>query len=406
MDRSYAHTTAPGRALAVALCTALCAACPGGIGDEGGEWGDEGWGEGDWGDDGWGDDGGYLPIDGNLYVHNGTDAQLSVRLRPLLTDVDIDCFEVAADPGRLLTEPIFGEATTWLLPPQTNAPVAASHPERACQAALIEGDRLPSAVLFWQSADYPAVTFPGDHPADLAERGAIVITGAQDQPHTIASPGAKLVFLRSNEDPPVLDTCELPGDTGRIAWSSVSDGTYTLGAVSVGPDGCVGHDLGAPPTWYLCLPPAILYPFVEGDQIDVSTQFSGDSELLTLRRLTAADPDDAGALELRASVGDDVLDLFGATASFLPRYTCDAAPDLVCGSVGRPGDLTVRFGDGPYFKLILGEGAQVVDGDRQHDLFLAHAEQRVVIHASCSDGPDVLGADLEIVAIQRAPALP
>ncbi|MCA9687561.1 MAG: hypothetical protein KC457_35700, partial [Myxococcales bacterium] len=80
----------------------------------------------------------YEDVQGNLAVNNTNDFEIALHIRTLREDITLDCDQVSADPGRLLSEDAFGEAVHWSLPARTNVAVELDG-VRDCGAAWIAG---------------------------------------------------------------------------------------------------------------------------------------------------------------------------------------------------------------------------------------------------------------------------
>lgn len=362
----------------------------------------------DGGDDGWSDTGDtgetdttdvdYADIEADVYLHNGTGREVRVRTRPLRADIELDCFEVQGNPGLMLSEVLFGEGVTTTLPPSTNVAVRDLGLGRACYAVRVEGDDLRAPfVLFWNDGDVPQRWIDGDidDPAQHTS-GAVLLGEDADLRVVVQEARSQVVF--AVEDVAPADAA-LPGpDAARLDWSDPPFGEHRLAGVEVGPDGCVAVEtaVGAA-RWYLCVPEGA-FPFVAEQWVRIADD-AGAVEITSI-----PDPQDPMAavplMQLTVArgwklpdVGEDVV--LASQADFEPTL----APDPVCGTVARPSELSVRFADSDVVRLRAGESTTLTGEGREVTLWLAHAEDRVVLDPACAEGPDDLGADVEVAVL-------
>src|SRR5690606_32980825 len=94
------------------------------------------------------DDEWYVDVYGHVYVNNANDFDIALFIRPLRTDLDVDCDEISLAPGRLLTDAAFGAAEHWELPARTNVAIDFSDAIRDCGAAMIAGEGTPPTLVF------------------------------------------------------------------------------------------------------------------------------------------------------------------------------------------------------------------------------------------------------------------
>jgi hypothetical protein len=80
-------------------------------------------------------------------------------------------------------------------------------------------------------------------------------------------------------------------------------------------------------------------------------------------------------------------------------YDATLAPELTCGTVARPDEVSARFADSEVVHVPPATSAKVTSQDLELTLWVAHAEDRVVLNPTCAEGPDQLGADIEIAAL-------
>lgn len=390
------------------------------------------------------DEGGPRSMLTDVYIHNSGDEAVVIRVRELAAGVVVDCDEVAADPGRLLREDVFGPAESWSLRPDGNHgldslaeddscpwteddecdepdlcdpgtdrvdcggdPPVEQTPS-ACRALWFDADSVAPAVLFWIQGD-PALHRVGGEGFDPEDRGAIELS-FDDKGNGRYGTGEEFVFVPVTE-PPTEGACAPQSDATRLDWSTVPAGAlWTVTAVTEGLDGCWGVDLGslgAEPDsggerWHVCAP-LTDFPFVPGDGVEIEAASGGDDwEGLVVSLYTPGDAAEP-ATELHLTRGASVPQIRGLEFAVVPDFGCGFAPDDVCGTVARAASVTV--GGGVYNAATLEPGATPAmlegsDGSTMQVL-LSHAQDRVVLDPSCAEGPAVLGHDLEITAVYQ-----
>jgi hypothetical protein len=237
----------------------------------------------------------------------------------------------------------------------------------------------------------------------------------------IIEAGSEILFTLARERLVPTGQCAPADGQRRLTWSTGLDaGQYVLGSVMEGPDGCVELELrdvvffddDAPGTReYLCLPPRT-FPFSAGDAIEISfsQQPSALAGAVSALRISAIDGEtgivvpDGDALV--ASTGNGIADVFGATATHDALQDCGPALEAACGTVSRAGSITLVGGVTTPVEL-LGAGARM-EAPGIHggtiSFHLVHAQDRVVLDPECAQGPDMLGRDVELVAVRRAAA--
>jgi hypothetical protein len=385
-------------ASAAVVGTALCVATsPPPRQDDGGEWE---------GGEGTTDDVDYVDISADVYLHNAADRDIVVRTRELRASVELDCATVAEDPGLLLSESLFGEGRTWTLPPTTNAPARdVQAGTRACYAVRVEGDALVDPfVLFWAADDPTVQVIDGDIDDPALHSDGAVLLGADADGRVSVTEARSDVVFPIDLTPPV-DAFRPGPDAGRLAWSDPPEGAHRISGLAVGPDGCAAIDLddGLTARWYLCVPEGAL-PFAVGERVE----FTATEDAVILARIPdPEDPTPVPELTLHVSRGERPLGPLDAELAHRVDYAAEIAPDPVCGTVSRPGEISARFLDGDVVTARPGESRTLASGDDSLTLWVAHAEQREVLDPECAEGPDRLGADVEVVAVVvRAPLAP
>jgi hypothetical protein len=338
----------------------------------------------------------YEDFDADVYLHNASDLDIRVRTRPLHPDVQLDCITVEEDPGLLLSESLFAEGQTVTLPPTTNIGVRDIFVERDCYAVRVEGDRfLAPFILFWHADDINVSFIDGDidDPA-LHSEGAVLLTEDADHRVVVRESRSPVVFAVDDTPP---KGAVLPGDDAeRLGWSDPPFGEHQLAEVEVGPDGCVAVTLaGKQDRWYVCVPQGA-FPFAADQWVDISDNF-GAVDIVRV-----ADPQDPVAVpltQLTISRGNVLPAIGEVVLAASADYSYTVAPEPVCGTVARPDEITARFADSDVVRLFAGQSTKISTQDRELTLWVAHAEERVVLNPDCAEGPDELGPDVEIAAL-------
>lgn len=357
---------------------------------------------------------GWLPpIQGDVWLHNGTGEPLVVRVRTLAPTVLLDCAQIEAEPGRLLSDEVFGAVQSWSLPVDANLTVI-DHVDfsATCYAARVDADGFEPVVLFWQSGDYFVRELPGDG-LDETLPGWVSLELDVDGvgSYTTHEP---ILFPRDAEASAPTGACAAPDDADRIDWGDEPIvGNFTIAAIAPGVDGCVALDLvvagseDAPRRQYLCMPTLEL-PFAAGDNVAIAAAYGAQSEALVLSALDAEFLPAEPVRELWLSRGGALPQISSAPGlqlSAVPAYDCTLSVDA-CGTVGRAVGLTVG-GDGYSSTQLEHGGAPLTlernDGTRV-TLALAHAQDRVLLDGECAAGPQLLGYDLELAALVEGAA--
>lgn len=354
--------------------------------DDGGEW-DTGLTTGDIN---------YQPFDGDVYVHNGTDHDITVRTRELLSDVQLDCLAVEENPGLLLSEPLFGEGRTWTMPPSTNAPVRELTTARACYAVRVEGDAFAEPfVLFWQASDIGVQSILGDidDPA-LHTPGAVLLADDADDRLVVQEARSEVVFAIDTIPP--ADAVYPGDDATRLAWSDVPYGEHEILTTDLGPDGCVAVEFaGVQSRWYLCVPPGA-FPFAADEWVRIDDHFGA----LEIARIPdPLDPIAVPTTRLTVSRGETLPQIDDVVLAAKADYSVPIAPELICGTAARPNEVSVRYMGGDAETLRPGEQTTIAGQDTELTLWVPFAEDRVILDPTCAEGPDTLGPDIELAAL-------
>jgi hypothetical protein len=352
-------------------------------------------------------------IEGDVYFHNDNDFDAVVRIRRLSLGAEIDCDAVEGDPGRLLTAPMFGAVESWTVWPDANLPLGDdSQGLHECYAVLLEADSVEPVILFWRR-DSPVWTSLQGEGIDPDAPGFVSLSYDADGRGTYDT-GMDILFEAVPPSGRVAGECAPQSDADRVVWSDeIPTGVWFLGAVEPGIDGCVAMDLRtgfeqqegiAGRQWYLCLPPGA-FPFEAGQRVEIlpetaASELAGEVDGLVIRELDVESNVSTGD-ELLVSRGSGVAQVFGMQAVFAPIFECDLHVEPECGTVGRPGGLTLAGGGFNTLQVDLGGVATAQSEDARIDVYLVHAEERFALHSDCAEGPDALGADIELVAVRR-----
>jgi hypothetical protein len=354
-----------------------------------------------------GDD--WWTIEADVYFHNDNDFDTVVRVRRLAPGADFDCDAIAQDPGRLLSEGMFGETESWTVWPDANLPLGDRElAGRDCRAVRIEADSVQPMVVLWRTSDIAWTWLQGEGIDDAAP-GWVSLSYDADGFGTYDT-ALDILFEAVPPSGRTEGICVPQPEASRVVYSEpgIPSGIWFLGEADVGVDGCVSMDLRtgfeeqedlAGTEWDLCLPVGA-FPFEPGRRIEIDPDTSGSVRIAELD-----DFDQRTGLELVATAigpGDTV---FGMQPLFTPEFACDLQVEPACGTVTRPG--TVSFGGGGFSSVnaVVGHkvGTTSSHGDKL-DLYLTRAEERFALHPECAPGPDTLGLDLEVVAVRHASA--
>lgn len=364
-------------------------------------------------------DPGYQSFDAAVYLNNASDEEITVRLRELRSEVEVDCFEVAKHPG-LIPDAAFGDTLTWNMPAWTNIPATGTLDSAQCHAVLVDGDGLSSAILFWFDGEPPVRWVEGQTFEDgTHQNGAVVIEFDDDGVHEgYRAVGPDLVFERENEPPEYAPGCEPQSDGDRVDWSApVPTGLRRIEAAEIGPDGCVSMDLasqaqidlGDSDRWYACLPTDLWGPNV-GSWIEVTTvsgsQGAAPGAYEAVRLELRGDDGEALAqdkVSMLLSRGQGVPELGGLNVVVRGYSACEMGVDEACGTLSRNAYVQAWAPGSPEVSLDAGGPVQEVEVDALTtvELGVMHAEERFVLDPTCAEGSDDIGVDVELVAVIR-----
>jgi hypothetical protein len=361
----------------------------------------------------------YAPFDAAVYLNNASEEEITVRLRELRTDVQINCFELAQDPGHI-PDAAFGETLTWRMPPWTNIPAGGVAGNDECYAVLVDGDGLAPAILFWLDGA-PDVGWVDGQTFDdgTHQNGGVIIRFDDAGVHTgYASVGTEVVFDIENDAPEYAPGCEPQSDGDRIDWSTpVPLGRQRIESAEVGPDGCVALELadfgqieaGESTRWYVCLPAELWGPN-PGFWVDISGQDGSGNDILpgayesvSLELLGPdGEPLVGDKIRMVLSRGQGAPELAGLKMNLRQDSSCALVTDEGCGTLSQASYLSA-WSDVEQFDITAGSPAVdiTVDENTSVELALVHAEQRYLLDIACAEGSNQLGADLELAAVIR-----
>lgn len=358
----------------------------------------------------------------DIWLHNATDATIVVRVRPLAPSVELDCDAVEADPGRLLSEDLFGNALSWTLESGENLDIAQGIngeqfdewggsggleelPPRECMVGLVDIDGVLPAVFFWRAEDTEVNSVPArEWHEDIP--GGVMLEAGEDGQARFTQDEAGVVNLLATALPPTGGACAPQSEGDRIAWSDIPEGLSRLGAIDPGVDGCAELTLLHPEAdpevdtgqqWYLCVPPELL-PFEAGDLVSIESIDTGASTGL---RIAAQE----GALEeLWIYVGGLAPATKGVTFAPVPDYGCELRADIECGTIARSAVIFAGGGNFTTSEVAAGQTRTLEGTDGTTAIVhVAHAQERVALDTECAEGPDTIGEDVE-VAVAIIPA--
>ena len=367
----------------------------------------------DW-DDTWFED-----VYGNVFINNANEHDIALFVRPLRADVQLDCLQVAQDPGRMLRPEAFGEAEHWLLPPRTNVAIELGGAS-GCGAAWVGGEGISPRIIFAeQVSDYAPQWFNGQSfdPSALGVVGMGIEFGQQSSSWV---GNDQLIYVPRNEAPELPEACEAPAVDTRIDWSPAAFPHNELLAIEAGIDGCfelslqpVTHGLEgtsaieAPYTWYLCAPEAGV-PFELGEylKIEALADSMGTSLEVTLLEGETLEPaaNEQGQplRHVRYLRGSSSLGHIGSrierSLTAVPTVSCPWATEPGCATVERGAQLAVTGGQS---YLELGEAVAFGGDTMVHTAVLSHAGERAVIDGECTSGAQSLVYDIDIVIIDE-----
>lgn len=352
-----------------------------------------------------------------VFVHNAGEEDIVVRMRPLAEGVSLDCDVIAEDPGRLLTEPLFGNTQALRLEPDQNFGLGNNGDPviDGCLAYLLDVDGMRPTIVMWRDDERHPHLVPGEgYGNDIS--GGIDLFPSSD-PDTFGTieemvDDSGLVFPIPPATEPVGGSCAPQGDASRLEWSPIPAGDWHVVDIDRGADGCFAVDLGttnneeelvAQDRWYLCAPLDDL-GLAPGRQITISmlagvNNSDGGVDVTTID----ADPE-LPTVTVRAFRGNLFPEFQGLSVSPVPDFDCAYAVASSCGTITRATSVTAggpSYGTGQVFP---GENRQFEGNGGTMTVAVAHAEERAAVDSTCAEGPSSLGLDLEVAAVFTQPA--
>lgn len=366
------------------------------------------------------DDEWYVDVEGHLYVNNANDSTIALHIRPLSTDVQIDCGEVSRDPGRLLTQDAFGEAVHWELPGRTNVGIVFREAE--CGAVMIAGEGIPPTIVFVEQVGslqwFPGQTFEGE---ELGSEGMGVRFG-ENGGEWIG--GEQIRFTPKTSAPELPESCVAPAAEFRLDWQSAVpvrdvelveveqgvDGCFELTVQEIGKSGGEVVEVGQPYPFYLCAP-ADAVPFAAGERVEFLEAKGSHGErelainLLDYETLALATADNGAPIRrvryMRAANDPQFIGpAFGRDVVSLPAYDCPWIVEDGCATAERPVQLGID-GEG---LLDPGVPMTFTEGSSQLSVTASYARERAMVDRRCSDGALRLDYDLDFI-VREEPAM-
>jgi hypothetical protein len=362
----------------------------------------------------------YDSVFGQLYINNAGDDRVTFHIRRLREEVSIDCDEVKADPGRLLSPEAFGDAEHWWLDPGVNLGLEIAGSD--CGAVWVAGDGIAPTIIFVNFQFYPLAWHPGFTQDDRNLEGRLGLVTQEDG--TVEWLGSEDVRFVPRTDPlEQPPECEPPSEESRIDWSeNLPDYPVEIAALEAGIDGCYAFTLqewgieedtgpvpfGDPSVWYLCAP-ANAMPFVAGEFIDLDVMSGtvGTRELtLTLLDPTTLLPAIGGNGEplrrlrlLHGGTGPQFIgpaigvELEAVLASECPwRLEPGCATAERVSQIREAGGSPIEVGDPVSFPSSLIDRTMV----------LAYMRERAVVDRACTDGAEALTYDIDLALLEEA----
>lgn len=369
----------------------------------------------------------FFDVDGNLYLNNANDLTISLHIRPLRSDLRIDCNEVALDPGRLLSQSAFGSAEHWELPPRTTIGLDLEGSGR-CGAVWIAGEGIAPVVVFADAQQYSWRSFPGQvfnaEESGLGEAGLGIRFG-EGGGEWIGN--TSLRFFPKTEAPELPAACAAPSGESRIDWQeSIPDQAVELLDISAGVDGCYELELqdltalngevssvGASYPFHLCVPEGVA-PYAVGERLRF-TQFKNGSrnsrelrvDLLDSETLeVAVAPNGAPVRAVRYLHGGDEVEFIGPAFNrdliAIPAVACPWQVQTSCATVERSAQLAIA-GEDEFLEpgVPMSFPANSQTGTSYYTVMVSYVRQRAVVDQSCADGAQSLGYDIDFVVIEE-----
>ncbi|PRQ02882.1 hypothetical protein ENSA5_20590 [Enhygromyxa salina] len=368
----------------------------------------------------------YEDVYGHLYVNNANEFEISLHVRPLRSDVLLDCDQVSSDPGRLLGEDAFGEAEHWSLPGFTNFAIELDE-SRGCDAAWIAGEGVEPTIVFVDDLALHAPRWWSGQTFDVEELedGGLGVRFEDGVGGEWIGSDA-LRFTPKTDAPEQPDSCEIPSGESRLDWPLIvpKRDVRVLG-VEAGADGCYElelqeqvttnsevTDFGEPYGFYLCAPEAGM-PLAEDEALRFEVIYgnSGEREL----RVTLLDPatldvavSESGmpTRQVRYLRGGNDPQFIGPALNrqlvAVPGVSCPWQVEAACATVERHVELAVA--GSPSF-LQPGVPVSFADppesGAMVRTAIRSYARERAVLDQSCAEGALQMTYDIDFVVISE-----
>jgi len=383
-------------------------------------------------DDGFGfdpNDEWYVDIEGNLFINNANDFTIALHVRPLRTDMPINCAEIARDPGRLLTQAAFATAEHWSLPARTTVGIELGSGQ--CGAVWVAGEGIAPMILFADPSVYRWSSFPGQvfeaEIDGLGDQAGLGLVFGDSGATWIGNP--ELRFAPKTEAPELPAGCGAPSGESRLDWQTkIPSRAVELLTVTSGIDGC--HELeiqeltvtnnevqvvSDPYSFYLCVPDDVA-PFVAGERLSffqVNNNETGQRELrvnLLDNESLAIATTQAGApvRVIRYLRGGNQPKIVAAASGrelvAIPAVACPWEVESDCASVERSAQLAIQ-GEADFLEPgVPVSWTDVPETGTAFTMMVSYVRQRALVDLSCSDGARLLDYDIDLVIIEE-PAL-
>ncbi|MDX9719437.1 MAG: hypothetical protein RBU37_01725 [Myxococcota bacterium] len=347
-------------------------------------------------------------IQADAFLLNETERPLLLRLRQLHPSVDLDCDAVAAAPSQYLRPDLFGPAKAWTLPSRTAIPLRDQSQERRCYAAWVDGAELDSQLFFYFAQDLPYRPIEAYIDREIGDpfpEGGIIIDEQDTTLHLHTLGSSRVAILQRSAlalfDPPAH--CPSLNEASRVAWGHpVGPQRKRQVAARRSVDGCLwlemqNTDSGSIEGYPVCIPD---WPFQDGDELELQSEFSPELKMLSVRRTTA---DESTELIVFSGTRFPSLDE-PINTRILPRSDCPLSRSADCPSVQQAATVAISIA-GIDYRLEYNVDWQVaVASGAEYRFTLLRAAYRSLVDSRCSGGSSKAGADLEGLVLVRRPA--
>lgn len=337
----------------------------------------------------------YPDFSAQAYLHNQSDLNLSVLLRPIREEVALDCAAISLDPGALLPESAFASAERWDMPARTAINVWTTWTQRECYAVLVSGDTFPAFIMFWDE-EVDSRLIPGELPAgaELPSMGVAVESDANGNVLEVSDTGPELAFVPLAGQVLPSAGCELADEGARLDWVGIPYGNFDVAAVDFGVDGCLRLALQGTTLFegYICMPYEA-FPFRSGDAISISVSD-------TLLAISDEGVDEFEVRELRLDKGKSDIGSEDFEMAARELNACEFSVDLDCVDVARRAELLV-VGEADSATLQPGAAPTILEmpEGRSAEMQLIYGASRAALDGECAAGSNELGADLDLITL-------